>query len=307
MSGPVSATRKGLERRRRDGGYVTVVVLTFAGLMAALVAATLNVARPSIGQALVNVDDMQANALLEAGLAAAGFALFGDKRPAMDVDGLELPMRTGSVRLRVESEWGRVDLNGARPELLRGLYEAVGTGAMSPRGFAGLVSDWRDRNSKADRNGGEEKDYRNRGLDYRPRNGPFLAIEELMLLPGMTAADYEALAPYLTINNPIGMIDPAGAPYAVLMAVPEMTENEAGEIKALFSDPEVARRDLNAAIRRYRRYLTAGGSEVFRVTVEARLKNGFAKTAEAVLMAGFRRQPYFTLSWQVRDGDAPQT
>ncbi len=286
-------------RRRGDAGYVTVVVLTFAGLLAALVAATLNVARPSIGQALINIDDMQADGLLDAGVASAGLALFGGNRPSQTVDGYEMALETGALRLTVTPEGGRIDLNGAPRQVLSGLYEAVGTGALKPDEFAARVMDWRDRNKKARPGGADTDDYEQLGLDYGPRNGPFLSVEELMLLPGMTEADYGRLAPYLTVFNPTGEIDPAGASVEALLAVPNMTETEAANIKAAFANPQVPRRDRNRLIRPYRSFLSPQGNDVFRVVVEARLKNGYTKSVETVLMSGFRRVPYYVLYWRV--------
>jgi general secretion pathway protein K len=296
--------RRGFARdpgRRANGGYITVVVLTFAGLMAALVAATLNVARPSVGQALVNIDEMQADALLEAGVAAAGYALYGNNRPIDTVDGLELPLETGTVRLKVLPEGSRIDLNGAPPVLLSGLYQAAGSGALKPEEFAALVLDWRDRNSNTRAQGAEAPEYSGQGLPYGPRNGPFLSLEDMLLMPGMTDEDFDLLMPYLTVFNPIGEIDPAGAGMPVMMAVPDMTEKEAADIKDVFDNPESSRRDLNQAIRPFGRYLTSTGTDVFRVIVEARLNNGYVKSVETVLMAGFRRIPYYVLYWRVFD------
>ncbi len=296
--------RRGFGRhsgRRATGGYITVVVLTFAGLMAALVAATLNVARPSVGQALVNIDEMQADALLDAGVAAAGYALYGNNRPIDTVDGLELPLETGAVRLKVVSEAGRIDLNGAAPVLLSGLYQAAGSGTLKPEEFAALVLDWRDRNSNARAQGAEAPEYSGQGLAYGPRNGPFLSLEDMLLMPGMTDEDFDLLMPYLTVFNPIGEIDPASAGMPVMLAVPDMTEKEASDIKDVFDNPESSRRDLNQAIRPFGRYFTSTGTDVFRVIVEARLNNGYVKSVEAVLMAGFRRIPYYVLYWRVFD------
>lgn len=287
--------------RRRDGGYVTVVVLTFAGLMAALVAATLNVARPSVGQALVNIDDMQADGLLEAGISTAGLALYSANRPVQSIDGFAVPLETGAIRLTIKAEAGRIDINAARPEMLSGIYAAAGTGALKPSEFAALVLDWRDRNSRVRPGGAEREEYAALGLDHRPRDGPFLSLEELLLLPGMTQEDYQRLLPYLTVFNPLGDVDPGSAEMPVLLSVPNMSESEALGIRFAFNSPDSTQRERNQLIRPYQRYLTADGSDVFRVLVEARLNNGYTKSVEAVLMPGFRRIPYHVLYWRVLD------
>ena len=185
------------------------------------------------------------------------------------------------------------------------LMHAVGTGALRADEFADLVIDWRDRNKKARPQGADTDDYTSRGLSYGPRNAPFFSLEELLLLPGMTNEDFERLKPYLTVFNPIGDIDPASADVPVLMAVPDMTESEANNIKAAFNDPEVGRRERNKIIRPYRKYLVTDGADVYRVAIEARLNNGYTKSVETVMMPGFRRVPYYILYWRVRDPSEP--
>lgn len=298
MRGQSRATRDRLAPRGREHGYITVMVLTFAGLMAALVAATMHVARPSLGQAVVNIDELQADGLIDAGLAAAGYALYAAKAQVGAVDGLTVPLETGTVKVNVVPEGGRVDLNGADKRVLEGLYTAVGTGAIAAPAFAARILDWRDRNNKAERMGAESDEYRQMGLDYGPRNRAFLSVNELMRIPGITEEDFVRLAPYLTVFNPEGRIDPGGAELAVLRAVPQMTDAAAVEIKQAFADPDIARKELNRLIQPYRRFLAPRGNNVFRVRVEARLPGGYAKAVEAVIMSGGRASPYYVLHWK---------
>lgn len=285
-------------RGGRDRGYVTVLVLTVAGLLAALVAATLHVARPSLGQAIVNADELQADGLLEAGVAAAGYALFASKKPPQSVSGAVLPFETGAVRITVRSEAGRVDLNGADVRLLEGLYAAFGGGGMTPQAFASRVFDWRDKNDKPRPGGAEAPEYTGSGLDYGPANKPFQSVGELNFVAGLTADDIALLRPYITVFNPGGLIDPAGADPAVLLAVPRMTGGQASAIVEAFANPETPAAERKKIIRPFRKYLTARSPNVFRITVEARLPTGFAKSVETVLMAGNNRTPYRILYWQ---------
>ncbi|MEJ8574480.1 type II secretion system protein GspK [Microbaculum marinum] len=288
-----------LSHRRRDGGYVTVLVLTVAGLLAALVSATLHVSRPSFGQAVINADELQVNGLLEAGVAAVGYALFAGKTTIKDVDGQILPFETGAIRLSVKSEAGRIDLNGAHPKLLAGVYMLAGGGAMPPQTFAARILDWRDTDDKARPGGGAERDeYQGLGLAYGPRNAPFQSVSDLRFLPGMTEEEADAMEPYLTVFNPDGLIDPASADTPVLMAIPGMTPGQATAIVEMARNPEASPQEFRQQIRPFRTFLTPEAPEVYRVRVEARLTNGFAKSAEAVIMAGDREVPYRTLSWR---------
>jgi general secretion pathway protein K len=286
-------------RGRPDAGYVTVLVLTVAGLLAALVSATLHVARPSLGQAIVNTDELKADGLIEGGMAAAGYALFAARKPMKDVNGKVLPFETGAIRLSVKSEAGRVDLNGSHPKLLAALYVMAGGRAMAPPAFAARILDWRDRDDKPRPGGGAEaEEYRAFGLDYGPRNAPFQSVADLRFLPGMTEEEASLLEPYITVFNPDGLLDPASAPPNVLATVPLMTPAEATSIAEAAKDPETKLQDLKKLIQPYEPYLTVKPPDVYRVRVEARLKNGFTKSAEAVLIPGGRRAPFRTLYWR---------
>ena len=48
------------------------------------------------------------------------------------------------------------------------------------------ILDWRDADNLARMNGAEEKDYAAKGLPYRPADGPFNVMSELLLVMGVT-------------------------------------------------------------------------------------------------------------------------
>ncbi len=48
------------------------------------------------------------------------------------------------------------------------------------------ILDWRDADSLTRMHGAEEKDYAAKGLPYRPANGPFNSMSELLLVMGVT-------------------------------------------------------------------------------------------------------------------------
>ncbi len=49
------------------------------------------------------------------------------------------------------------------------------------------ILDWRDADSLTRMHGAEEKDYEAKGLPYRPANGPFNVMSELLLVMGVTS------------------------------------------------------------------------------------------------------------------------
>jgi hypothetical protein len=61
------------------------------------------------------------------------------------------------------------------------------------------ILDWRDEDSLTRMHGAEEKDYEAKGLPYRPANGPFNVMTELLLVMGVT--------PELFWGNPLDSIE----------------------------------------------------------------------------------------------------
>ncbi|MCX5880462.1 MAG: type II secretion system protein GspK, partial [Deltaproteobacteria bacterium] len=102
--------------------------------------------------------------------------------------------------IRVDKESQRVNLNTAadgeikqKTALMMGDNFQRETDAVSD-----CILDWRDTDSLTRMHGAEEKDYQAKGLSYRPANGPFNVMSELLLVMGVT--------PGLFWGDPIEMI-----------------------------------------------------------------------------------------------------
>lgn len=274
-----------MSRATDSDGYITLAVLVIAGLLAASVATLLTVSRPAIDTARLGADLLAADGLVDGGLAAAGFLLFKSEREPAAVDGTTLRFGTGSVRLGVTDEAGRIGLNMADPELLAGLFTAAGGSSMSPATFAARIMDWRDEDSDATEGGAESDDYAKAGLGYGPRNGPFRSADELRLLIGLSAGDVNRLEPFLTTFSRSGLIDPRSASRTVLLAIPGLPRADVERLiearRAGTRDPEA----LVSLIEGSTDYFGTESSGAYRVLLQARLKTGFSETAEVVLVA----------------------
>lgn len=274
-----------MARMAGNDGYITLAVLVMAGLLAGLVSALLMVSRPALGLARIGADQIAADALLDGGLQAAGYLLFAAERDYSSVNGMTLRFRSGSVRLAVADEGGRVDLNASDPQLLSGLFAAIAGASMSPSAFAARIADWRDEEAEASEGGAEAEAYEEAGLSYRPANGPFRSVEELRLLLGLSAADYRRLAPYVTVYNPLGTVDAYSAPPTVLRAVPDMDRQA---IERLLAGRRGGVRNAEALFDLAGiggDFLSSEPSGVYRIGIEARLQSGFTEMAEAVVIA----------------------
>ncbi|MCH8184451.1 MAG: general secretion pathway protein GspK [Proteobacteria bacterium] len=105
------------------------------------------------------------------------------------------------LRIVIEDEAGKVDLNRAPDQLLVDLFVAVGVGDQRASELVDAIVDFRDRDNLRRLNGAEDGDYERAGLPYGAKDAPFEAIEELQRVLGMTRALYRAVAPSITVHN----------------------------------------------------------------------------------------------------------
>ncbi|WP_417615062.1 general secretion pathway protein GspK [Oceanisphaera sp.] len=128
------------------------------------------------------------------------------------------------IRVALFNESGRIDLNAAGPELLGGLLTTAGVDDDLRARLVDAIMDWRDGDDLRRLNGAEADDYLAAGLDYGPGNAPFLAVDELLRVLGMTPDIYRQIRHSLTLNNPQNSINPLYAPRQVLLALPGTDE-----------------------------------------------------------------------------------
>jgi hypothetical protein len=90
--------------------------------------------------------------------------------------------------VRVDKESQRVNLNTvADGEIKQKLSLMMGDNFQRESdAVSDCILDWRDTDSLSRMQGAEEKDYKAKGLAYRPANGPFNVMSELLLVMGVT-------------------------------------------------------------------------------------------------------------------------
>jgi general secretion pathway protein K len=84
-------------------------------------------------------------------------------------------------------ESGKIDINHVSAEILTNLLERVGGVSVNQaRDIAWAIVDWRDEDSIVSPGGAENEYYENLAMPYRCKNGKLQAIQELLLVRGMT-------------------------------------------------------------------------------------------------------------------------
>lgn len=275
-------------------GVALLLVLWACTLLAILLGGYAALARTEGLQARYQFAQTQAHYAAEAGLMRAVYGLqspqpaqrwVGDGRPyTLRYDG-------ATVSVRAIDEGGKVDLNAASPEVLRGLFQAAGLKAAEAQALAGHVVDWRSPIVLEGDAAIQRAAYQAAGRDYGPRGGPFASIEELQMVLGMTPALYRQVAPAVTIWAGTASPDPNTAPPLALAAIPGMTPLQLEQIRAA--------RQRNAADPQ----LVLNNGTTHSIRSEASLADGTRAILRATirLQAG-QAQPYLVLRWQ--EGEA---
>jgi general secretion pathway protein K len=195
-----------------------------------------------------------------------------------------LHLHAGDATIAVVDEGGRIDLNGADQVLLEGLFEAVRGESMSAQAFAARIVDWRDEDEDVTNDGAEAGTYAESGLSYAPSNRPFHSVEELRFLLELSPADYGKLRPYLTVFSGSAGVDPLNASPVALRAIPYLSDSDLDRIMKARRDG-ADRREIIDQVPDAEEFLLAESSGVYRVTVQARLSNGYSEAVEAVIIS----------------------
>lgn len=277
-----------------------VAVLVVLALMAAVVGTASLAARGAAGTARLSADRLQADAMAEAGVALAGFALFAEGMSAAALDGRTVAFSAGVVRLSASSEAARIDLNAATPQLLSGLWLALGRSGIGGDDFAEAVGRWRRGDSaQADPLPTAAETEADPGAAARR----FQTVGALAAVEGVDKADVGALAPYVTVFNPAGNIDPLVAPRPVLEALPGANSADVEAILSLraaatgAADDDALVGQVRALVPSVAGRLSAG-ARAYRVRVEVRHRALAPFVVEAVVARGVNpARLYHVLSW----------
>jgi general secretion pathway protein K len=211
------------QEKRSQRGFVLLVVLSVLGILAVVAAGFAQVARNHMRLAAVASEGARAEAFADAGvhvvvldLVAARGAQPSARRFALDGTPLACSIDgDGAVlTLAVQDEAGKVDLNIATPALLRALV--LGLGLSGGEAAVDAILDYRDEDDNRRIAGAERAEYLAAGRSHGPRNGPFLAVEELAGVLGLTQADADRLRPFVTIHSGLAAVDTSVAPKALV-------------------------------------------------------------------------------------------
>lgn len=285
-----------LPRRADQRGVALLLVLWACTLLAILLGSYAALARTEGLQARYQFAQTQAHYAAEAGLMRAVYGLQNPQAKQRWVgDGRVYTFQydNATIVLSAIDEGGKVDLNAAAPEVLQGLFRAVGMKPAEAQVLADHVVDWRNPVGLQGEADSQRAAYVAAGRDYGPRNGPFASVEELQMVLGMTPALYRQVAPVVTLWSGSPSPDPNIAPPLALAAIPGMTPQQQTAIQAVrlknANDPSLVLNNGTTHSIRSEATLADGTRAILRATIRLQAGPGSA-------------QPYTVLRWQ--EGEA---
>lgn len=288
--------------RRRQCGVALVLVL-WALTLLAVIAGNFAFSMRSEAQIARNlVSSAQARALADAGIQRAWLEIM---KPPSDplrwqANGLahEFTFQGAVIRVILEDESGKIDLNAASEPLLKGLFLSAGLTEDASVSLLDAVLDWRDADKLKRLHGVEDEDYRAAGKSYGPSDAPFETVDELQRVLGITPELYRKLAPALTVFSRQPGINTSVASREVLLAIPSTNP-------AIVDQYLAQRQGMIATDQKPFPFPGAGifasgsaGVPVNTVRSEARLPDGIVFVRSAVArLAQDPRRPVTVLGW----------
>ncbi len=165
-------------------------LVLFSLLVSAITAAGGGRAREA-GELIRNA---QLRACAEGGIDQAMFHVLDPTPARWPADGVARPLRGDGCALSVSvsSQDGKINPNVASAALLSGLFQAAGVDPHQAPVIAAAVVAWRFPVAQSDVP---------RGIDYRPPGAPFQSLKEIGLVPGVTPALLDRIAPVLSLYH----------------------------------------------------------------------------------------------------------
>lgn len=204
-----------------------------------------------------------------------------------------------AVRIQMQSEAGKIDLNFADQIMLQALMSHAPVELELQTKIVNGIQDWRDEDDLVRIDGAEKNEYRDAGLSYRPRNQPFQSIEELQLVLGMDEKVFNWIEPLITIYSGQAQINLQSASKEVLQVIPGLDTILVDEFLAARLDSAKNDLPMPAFPSSTGRSLVGGQADPIAILAEAWMEDGSnAQIRVVIKQSDDERTPFQVLKWQ---------
>jgi general secretion pathway protein K len=286
-------------KTRSESGFILVAVLWILAALAAL-ASTYSIYLGNAAFATqINDDRLRIRNAISTGIELSAYQLLAVPEQGRPPQGaFTVRLARATIEASFVSEGARVDLNAAPKNMLESLFAAVGVAPSQAASFADRVIGWR---KKADATGQNEEveAYKEAGLDYAPRQGPFQNILELPLVLGLPPYIVERVLPLVTVFSGHPEIDIRVAPPEVLAALPNVTPDQLQKVLAARVRSQEDDGTLLKLLGPAGTLANSKPQPTARVRMQIRLDNGRTARAEVVILVLQNEdEPFRVLSWR---------
>jgi general secretion pathway protein K len=203
------------------------------------------------------------------------------------------------VEVSAIDERGKLDINAADELSLANLFIGHGLDMTEAEFLAAAVLDWRDVDEMERVNGAEEDAYFAAGLQIGPANRPFMMTEELLQVIGMPYELYRLLEPGITVFSRAAKPNPAFAPVEALMALPDITYEEAVNF-VQERNSQIPGESLGTELPNGVVVMAQGRGVTYSIQARATMPNGVWEQLQATIRIGGDSvgNPYRVLRWR---------
>jgi general secretion pathway protein K len=259
---------------------------------------------------MARMDRLEANTLLSgtqarfSAEAAINLAVLALRDPQdetrMLADGRIYQQEIDGILIEVSAidERGKLDINATEELGLANLFTGHGMDLTDAEFLAAAVLDWRDADELERVNGAEQDAYYAAGLAVGPANRAFMMTEELLQVIGMPYELYRKLEPGITVFSRLGEPDPAFAPVEALMALPDITYEEAVNFVQERNSQQPGE-SLGTELPNGTVVMEQGRGVTYSIKARATMPNGVWEQLQATIRLGGNREgsPYRVLRW----------
>lgn len=291
-----------MQKNKFQKGIALVMVLWILALLTVMATGYSHTMRTETKLTINLLHSAQTKATAEAGIWYAVAELLKPQheqswKPDGSINTLNFNQDT--IKVGIQDEAGKIDLNSAPSELLDGLLRAVNVPELERLPILQSVLDWRDKDNLLRNEGAEDNNYKLLDYDYGAKDGPFNTLDELQLVMGMTPTLFKKLKPALTVHSHQPGIKPHVAPKEALLALPGITQEYVAEIIAKRNDPSgpISQTPLTGIDSKY---LVKNKGLVFTITSEGIHRGSYARIDVVVMILRKTSlgMPYLIMSWQ---------
>lgn len=321
----VNQTRPPIRKRPRlsnSRGVALVAVIWVTSVLAIIATSVATSSKTETNLSRNRVENARARALADAGVQRALLTLLAQQGSRAGIDnvlvaalpvgpqevqlsGLQAIRRDGtaylwsfdgsSLRILVRLESGKINLNAGNEELLGGLLRSAGLSPTDVRGLTDSILDFRDPDSERRAYGRETPGYAALGLKYGAKNRNFEALDELLLIPGITRSLYQNLRSALTVYSGAQGFNPSYAPIEAFLALPGVNSQEA--IALIQRRQSMLEEDFRRSLPESS-YYSNNVAPVMTIIAEATTPDGARFTREAIVaLTPGEKSPYYIFSW----------